>query len=101
MNKKLFVNSVLMMIWNGLILGLFGTGLVFTIAAGLDLSSSPRLIYYTSIAAQGIISVNALVLLVKSYIVFKTENNNYKKEKLDKEITKRAAELIKEKEGQQ
>jgi hypothetical protein len=95
MNKKLFVNSTIMMIWYGIILALFGTGLILTF---ISPPNSLSFTDYTSLLAQGFISVFALTQFIKNYFIFKTENNNYKKQKLDKEITKRAAELIKEKE---
>jgi hypothetical protein len=98
-NKKLFVNSALLSVWNSLMLGLFGTGLVLTlITTSLGDTILSNWQFLSAVIAQGFFAATSVFGLLRNISIIKRENLIHKKNKLDAEITKRAAELIKEKE---
>jgi len=97
-NKKVF-NSILNIILSVIVLSVFGGGLVLTLlftSLGNDILTSWRFI--ASVSSQLFISIVFLIRLLKNIVIVKNEKEIKKKAKLDIEITKRAAEIIKENE---
>jgi hypothetical protein len=97
-NNKVF-NSLLNIILSVIVLSVFGGGFVLTLlftSLGDDILTSWR--FVASISSQLFISVVFLIRLLKNITILKNEKEAKKKAKLDIEITKRAAEIIKENE---
>jgi mannose/fructose/N-acetylgalactosamine-specific phosphotransferase system component IIC len=99
--KQLFA-IVIKMIWNTIITVAFGVGFILTLLTLLpDSNQLSQYAFYAALTAQSYLFVNFGYIALLSYNSFKKETNKQKKIKLDAEITKRAAELIKEKEENQ
>jgi TRAP-type C4-dicarboxylate transport system permease small subunit len=99
MDKKRYIKALLNTAFNFVLLVALGGGLVLSLlfsSLGNDILTSWR--FLSSVVSQVIILVYALINLFKNLEIVKSEKKLEKQEKLDKEITKRAAEIIKEKE---
>jgi hypothetical protein len=102
MDNKKYITALLNTALNFVLLAVFGGGLVLALlftSLGNDLLTSWR--FLSSVVAQAVISTYTLINLFKNLTVIKVQKQIQKQEKLDKEITKRAAEIIKEKEENQ
>jgi hypothetical protein len=89
------------MVWNAILAILFGAGFVLTLLTLLPATQLSQYAFYVGLTAQSYLFGNFGYIALTSYVSFKKELDRQKKIKLDAEITKRAAELIKEKEENQ
>ncbi len=82
----------MMLALNTLALAVFVTGIVFTL---LTYGQADGIAYYTSFGSQAILTAYFSVRALKSLLNVRGEIKRINNEKLDKELIKRAAELVK------
>jgi uncharacterized membrane protein YcjF (UPF0283 family) len=92
--KSLFKGSMLLAL-NLIASAALVTGVVFTL---LTYSQNDGVAYYTSMGSQLILGVYFLFNSLVNFLAVKSEVKRIKNENLDKEIVKRAAELVTDKE---
>ncbi len=92
MKKRSLFGDSMMLAINTLALAVFVTGIVFTL---LIYRQADGIAYYTSMGSQIVLAAHFLVRAFRSLLNVRGEIKRIKNEKLDKELIKRAAELVK------
>lgn len=97
METKKFIAALL----GSIVFGLLTAFFVFGFLKVLSLQNDGSIGYWAAVSGQVLISAVALFHLLRNSISFKNQLRAYNKAKLDKEVTKRAAEIIAEKNKEQ
>jgi hypothetical protein len=92
MKKRSLFGDSMMLALNTLALAVFVTGIVFTL---LTYGQADGIAYYTSFGSQAILTVYFSARALKSLLNVRGEIKRINNEKLDNELIKRAAELVK------
>jgi hypothetical protein len=94
MNGKQLFTTVITMVWNIILTIAFGLGFALTVLNLLPTTNLGRFAFYSSLVAQSYLFINFAYIALKAYLAFKKELNRQKQVKLDKELVKRAAEIV-------
>jgi hypothetical protein len=92
MKKKSLFGESMFLALNTIALSLFVTGIVLTV---LTLNSADGIAYYFATYSQVLLAGHFAIRLIISLISVRSIIKKIKNEKLDRELIKRAAELVK------